>query len=250
MSITKKIKMFLHIPKTGGMSFKQYIFKNYPEYSYYHLINNKKQNIETSIKRFNTIPGDEVSKIEWCLGHYGFGIDKQLQNVKGEYFTILREPVDRIISHYYFVLSLEDHNWYDAGFQKGQSLEYLFDIKFHFSLFNLQTRFLASKNGNVITLKDKIHLDDNDLTIAKTNLDNYFKLIGITDRYDDFILLGQKLNYFPKSSCDLKNITKNRPQIKDIKKETTELIKYHNQLDTELYYYCKSKFEKLFKNIG
>ncbi len=55
-----------------------------------------------SITQLKNMPEEKRNKIRCLKGHMPFGLHKYLLN-SSVYLTVLREPIERVISHYYFV---------------------------------------------------------------------------------------------------------------------------------------------------
>ena len=87
--------VFLHIPKTGGITL-------------YHVLNRQFDRSQVFTIRglidrreFEELSEISRERLQLVRGHMEFGIHSWLTEPVS-YFTILREPVNRVISHYYF----------------------------------------------------------------------------------------------------------------------------------------------------
>jgi hypothetical protein len=84
--------IFLHPPRTGGNTITETLLKKFPREEIFLPSVSRYQK---STKEMNS------SKIRFMLGHATYyGIHKMVPDKKPRYFTILRNPADRIISHY------------------------------------------------------------------------------------------------------------------------------------------------------
>ncbi len=92
----KKQVIFLHIPKTAGSSLNSIIRRQYKSSEFFHVnsINNEKEMISKLIEI------KDSKKI--IFGHHSFGLHKYL-DINTKYITLLRNPIDRIISIYYYI---------------------------------------------------------------------------------------------------------------------------------------------------
>ncbi|SFM08777.1 Sulfotransferase family protein [Gracilibacillus orientalis] len=167
------------------------------------------------------------------------------------FFTILRDPADRVISTYYYIRSYER----DALYQKVNNMplqefiEYMQNDKIENKLYkkkdirniryrtvNLATRYLSGG-------------DPNDLEQAKKNITKHFDLVGFTDMYLESLFFMNKIHDWNFSSINRKNKTDNRPKIDEISPKIIQSIEQVNQHDKELYEWAKRKFHKKLTSL-
>ncbi len=99
------VKVLLHIQKCGGISVGEYIKSKYKKEEYLELYTKKiPKKIASSNSRVrNYLESLDLSSVKIVFGHAVFnGIEEYFPNRNVEYHTILRNPVDRIISLYNF----------------------------------------------------------------------------------------------------------------------------------------------------
>ncbi len=233
--------IFLHIPKTAGTSLQQLINRQFSTKLVYELDN---RDARKSMEIFQNIPNEEKKQYKVVLGHMWFGLHNFMPQ-SSTYITILREPIDRVISHYYFVNRRPDHYLYETVKSKNLTLKQYVETKLSTELNNGQTRLLSGEMDEEKYPFGKC--SQKMLERAKKNLKKHFSIVGIQEEFDDTLLLIQKiLNW--KISYIKENVTQNRPWMDEIPKETIELIKNYNRLDIELYNYAQKIFADLKKN--
>ncbi len=103
------VKVFLHIQKCGGTSVGEYIKSKYKEEEYLELYTKKipidlvVDTTEPHLRIRTYLESLDLSKVKIVFGHAVFnGIEEYFPNQKVKYYTILRNPIDRIISLYNF----------------------------------------------------------------------------------------------------------------------------------------------------
>ncbi|OLO37221.1 hypothetical protein BTR23_13940 [Alkalihalophilus pseudofirmus] len=211
------ILIHLHMPKTAGTTLRTIIKKNVNINNSYELYKygNRLKNILTDLN---------MKPIECIQGHFPYGIHSYLEQ-KCTYITMLREPVERVISEYYFIKSLPRHELHQQV-KKLTLVEYQQEER----NCNLQTRLLSGQ-----TNKASLTLDD--LQKAKEHINKHFKVVGITEMFDESIFLMKKEFGWRNLFYRKYNITKGKPTniAKNIKKKVAE----NNLLDIELYNYAR-----------
>jgi hypothetical protein len=104
---TEKTVFFLHIPKCAGTTLTEEIIKK--QFKPPQLIIFYEGGTQVLIDRLKKMPGKEQKKIKCIAGHFAFGIHRFYTARPCTYITLLRDPVERVISHYYYVLRRNDH---------------------------------------------------------------------------------------------------------------------------------------------
>lgn len=89
---------YVHIPKTGGTSFREYLR------SQYRPCTDAVLNRAVEVAGFCALSSAEKLRFDLVSGHFPYGFDPQLPR-RFLYFTCLREPVRRVVSNYNFMMS-------------------------------------------------------------------------------------------------------------------------------------------------
>ncbi|WP_051428308.1 sulfotransferase family 2 domain-containing protein [Bacillus sp. J33] len=87
----RDVLIFMHIPKTGGTTLSRIIDMQYKPNEIYRTYKNV-------VKAQGKMTDNNIRCIQ---GHDYFGIHKQI-NKPFKYVTLLRDPVERVISNYYY----------------------------------------------------------------------------------------------------------------------------------------------------
>ncbi|MGA5688520.1 sulfotransferase family 2 domain-containing protein [Cytobacillus pseudoceanisediminis] len=225
-----RILIFMHIPKTGGMTLKRIIKRQYPE--------NKilKDITDGRISEFKKTVSEK--EIQFVFGHLSFGLHMHTSQ-PCTYVTMIREPIDRVISMYYYVLGKKDHPLH--GIVKDLLFEEFIDhpdLKIHTS--NMQTKRALGKNS----------LSPSDLEQAMQNLKEHFSVIGITEMFDESVeLMKQKFNWNDISYVK-KNQTKKRLSKEEIEPNIINKVRANNELDIQLYNWAKNRLVQELKSIN
>ena len=211
----KKEQIFIHIPKTGGTTLDCAIngtewMQNKDTFHYRHIVH------ETKMSN-----AGDIFKQQNYDKYKDYSI-----------YMMLRHPVDKVVSEYFFV---RDRKEYFNLFKKKP--KNLIEYAKNPQASNLTLSFLIGKRFYPTTQP------------TKTDLERVIKLadelpihVGIFEEY------GKSLDFFrgkldlkiPKK-IDVKRVTLNRPRIDELDEGTKQLILKNNKLDLELYDYYKNK---------
>lgn len=237
--------IFIHIPKAAGTTLHRIIERQYPRNTIYTI---NGANVQKSIQEFKNLSEIERQKIRCLKGHMPFGLHKYLPR-PAAYITLLRNPVDRIISHYYYVLRTPSHYLYNVVTSENMSLSDYVSSGISPELTNGQTRLISGvERVDSITGDEPVSADI--LEIAKRNLQDYFIVGGLSERFDESLILFKSLLRWRNIFYIKQNVTRSRPSKREIPRKTMEVIEKHNKLDMELYEFAKQMFEEQIREQG
>jgi hypothetical protein len=219
-----KALIFLHLPKCGGTTLNRIIEW---EYDPRRIFSIDPIFFLWSYQKLNRLPANRLAKMQVLKGHMPFGIHRKLPQ-PFTYITFLRDPVERVISAYYFAknyLLHPKHRW----ISKLTLEEYVRSSPNH----NVQTKYLSGRD-----FVGDYHAGDcteEMLAMAKENLVRHFALVGLTERFDEGlailkIIFGWQISKYAKF-----NVTKTRLKQTSLPASTVELIKERNRFDVALY---------------
>ena len=251
---------FIHIPRTGGGTVSSAISKNY---SRLKTPGNMQKGPAKTRSGLQTI-ASRAGNWKAVGDHVPLGLCRQYLPGTTRYITVLREPVDRVLSHYHFhaqegnppgsrgdirlrkvweqiltneraelaepqeVVALEE----DAEFSLEEGLRRKICI-----YDNFMTRFLWG--GESIYGE----LPPDALDRAKKNVAGLW-FVGIRERLDDsLVLLGRRLG-LGLMPYNLRHVSKKRPALEETSPELRKLVAEHNALDVELYRFARELFEE------
>ena len=163
------------------------------------------------------------------------------------YINILRKPVDRVVSHFFYMRNdkIRPKHRIRQLKQSGQWNETLMDCvqnQHRGCEDNVMTRFLCGVPKFCNTGSTKA------LNRAKRNLVKYYAAVGILEEVEVFLkMLKQRLpSFFVRSHHQtLRNAKKNiLKRDSRVSKDVLTMIRGRNHADVELYDFAKEVFEK------
>ena len=217
-----KPALFLHIQKTAGSSIVEYARQ------YYSSV--------ISHGDFMYCKPEEFNDIQFISGHFGYEFAKYY--IPRRYsFVFLRDPVERVLSFYYYCRSgnLNDFKAYRAARENNleQFLALGFtDYSIGHGIVNNQAWQLACDYG-LRNIRKYTNSEIQELAI--NHLDN-FSYIGFTETFDEDRDNLMKALGLPIPECDTKtNANYGRPNRKDITSNALEILHEITRADQVLY---------------
>ncbi|NEQ96128.1 MAG: sulfotransferase family protein [Cyanothece sp. SIO2G6] len=241
--------VFLHIPKAGGTTLEHIIAKNYLPHQCIHA------NAAAITQNPSMIFHAELGHPRGVLmGHYQRS--SVLYQFLGDrsiiHFTMLRDPIQRVISHFNYTKTRSNHplnekvkDWTLEDYAQS-------DIK---ELQNNQTLRLLGDCSQKMAQQSL----DNPASLlieAKKVLANEFSLFGLTERYSEFLIMASKLLGWQDIFYVRKNTSKRSRRSTRIieaaqfSAAALQMICDRNQLDLQLYAYAQDLFQQRWQQLG
>jgi hypothetical protein len=229
--------IFIHVPKAAGTTLNRLIEWEYPLLQIY--------SVDPYFFRWSTahlwrLPKRRLKRFRVFKGHMMFGLHEILPQA-ASYITILRDPVDRVMSAFYFMRSYKLHPLYWKFRRENWSLE---DFVTRLPRDNVQCKFIA---GAVYAEPCTAEICER----AKENLVRYFSVAGLLERFEESLALMKLRFGWTLKNYSSFNVTRTRPNKRDLPKSTLDLIAERNRFDIELYE-CAAKLfqDAVTKNAG
>lgn len=246
--------IFLHVPKTAGTTLNRIIETQYNPLQIYSIPGGLGSH--WSMKKLRRASPKRLRKLQVVKGHMEYGFHRYLPQ-RATYMTILREPVDRIVSSYYYAMSYRHHPLHRIV--QSKSLVEFCELAPW--VHNLQTKLiggipvaeinprpavLAAQRGEFVPWHGFAgrHCEQQTLDAAGEHLKNRFSFVGLTEHFNDTLALMQ-ITYGWKISRFLRfRQSSKRPGSSVVPDEVIARITEMNKFDVELY----RQGEKMFQS--
>ena len=215
--------IFLHIGKTAGSTMRQILKRQFPA-SQTMTVRARRRPREETLADFARLPESERLRPRLIMGHTVFGLHEHVPR-PCRYVTMLRDPARLAISQHRYVLRTPGHRHHEQA--QGMSLEEYVESGLALEMDNSQTRAVAGDIGTPYRACTPEMLET-----AKRNLAAHFAWVGITERFDEsVVLLGRTFGW-----RDVRYVSANvaRGGAPPSNAEL-DLVRQANHLDQELY---------------
>ena len=232
--IVHRAIIFLHIEKTAGTSISNLIAKAHdPE---------AMLRIGSTPELMQILSKPSGKRYTAIMGHLFYGMHLfGLTYHPYAYYTMLRDPVDRLVSQYHYIRRTPGHHLHQLVNTNNLSLEQFARTNHHANQQVIRLGFHIHHHGNRFEIG---HTDKDILVTAKHTLVHGVKHFGIYEHFDESIdrlsaLIGVSINAIPQE-----NVSFNRQKVADLDRSTLDLIRQGNALDMALYEFAKQVFKE------
>lgn len=232
--------IFLEIPHTESKKYHKLLQGNFPNKAIFSL-NKKEGKTAESFKMLKPTERNQYRIIKG-ISHYGLHkLFKNQSNVK--YITLLRDPIDRIISLYNSIKKNKNHSLHENVVKANMTLKMFVSSSLTRELSNYQTSIISGISFNL----DKCNFDVYEE--AKKNIDKHFAHVGIYHYYDDSVRELKKIIGADKSD-EISYKGKQQQLKQSINSEVLDLIHERNIYDIILYNMFMTKYRDIEKELS
>lgn len=248
--------VFHHIPKTAGNSLLRVLEANYPDGELLQIYRDRKgqeapkPRIEAYAEYFAQIPPEDWSRVRCIAGHeVQWALPALGESFRA--FTLIRDPVDRVVSTHHYLGGREEYNW---GGKAGRIIREngwsIADV-YRYSLaalgagdLRLLRWFAPYFNGQARTILGQRETfpqgelspqQENELGTALDRVVSEHYVLGSVSEYEASLRRFAAEFGWSELPVVRENETARRPALEDIPEEEVELIRRYNALDAELY---------------
>jgi hypothetical protein len=239
-SVADPTVIFLHIGKTAGTTMRQVLRRNFQP-SDVMVIRVRGRGREETLERFGDLPQDVRARPRLIMGHTIFGLHEHVPR-PSTYITIVRKPSSLVLSQYRFVLRTPGHRHHETVVSQGMGIADYIRSGIALEMDNSQTRAIAGDRSTPYGECTDAMLDR-----AKRNLQGSFAVAGLTERFEETLILLQKTFGWSHMHYVRANVAPQGPSV-EVDDEARSLIDEHNRLDKELYAFVSERFDEALQS--
>ena len=245
-----KTLILLSMEKTAGTTLNMIIERQFPKDAIFIFRGLDSENFQKSMDLLQRLSEKERQRIRYVRVQPFFELHKYLPG-PCTYVTLVREPVDRVISEFYYEHQRSAYTGKYEVVSKNMSLEDYVRSGLRLS-WNGQVRELMGVQEGSWPNYGPFLVSQDGLEIAKANLRQHFTLIGLTEKFNEsLILLKRTFGWRTKDILYVKQLVSTiRPTRDKVGSETVKLIEEHNKLDMQLYEFAKQIFKERIRQQG
>lgn len=249
--------IFLHVPKTAGTTFRDMARLKIALSPPTNLLRKKLtfglsgiQPFSRRCKAIASLPQNKQKRIKLIYGHFGVGVHKYLDQPT-TYITVLRDPIARTISAFSYLRSdfmtqkqkfpCPDDDL--AAFAQSTG-EYA-----PFYINNLQVRMLGSNDASIDPAPGE-PCSKHMLEMAKDNIDKHFPVVGLTERFDESLLLIKRQLGWRTCFYSTMNIAVKKQHNTEYAQSDLDAVRDANQMDLKLYEFAQKRLQEQVDVLG
>ncbi|WP_082305073.1 sulfotransferase family 2 domain-containing protein [Persicobacter sp. CCB-QB2] len=231
--------LFEHVPKCGGTSVVTYLRQQYPGFQTFSMDN--RAPLE-SVELFRKLSEEKRFQYRFLYGHQAHLI-KDFVHPATKKFTILRDPIDRMVSHYYYVLRRPTHYLHQAVIEQQLDLKDYITLEISKELRNNYVhRFTQLEEGQMLELGDAA------VDMAFQVLTQEYAYVGLLEQLEQDLAVAKKhFNFISAFKPVLANATAGRIKVEELDTVTLERVQELNRLDILLYQRIKTYRQRSFQ---
>lgn len=209
--------VFLHLPKTAGTTLKAIIEGVYTPEKVLNL-----RVAQGGIRRLFAMPPAQRDAFDVIAGHLDWRVTRLLPGSR--VITVLRDPIDRFLSWYYYALRNENAPLHAELNADGGDIERAITGGRYAPQYNIMTDMLRDPTGPAASAVES----------AKRNL-GACAAFGLSERFTESVRLMERALGWPSTAWEDRNVTANRPSVGDLGADARAALEAGCAPDRELY---------------
>jgi len=225
--------VFVHLRKTAGTTLSYVMWRQFRRGA---AIDLNAATVEAANRTWNAMTAEQRARVRCIRGHLPFGADLFAPRAV-EFLTVLRDPVERVISEYFFNLTNAGQKHHAALTRGRITLDQYVHSELAVEAHNAQTRLLAGPDSGASP--------EAQLESAMTSLRDRIAVVGISERLDETLLLCRAVFGWRHVVYRRINVNRRRRPTATLAPASLAAIEEANSLDRRLYRFACARFEAM-----
>lgn len=238
--------LFIHLPKTGGTALRSAL-QNAFEPSRSAFVYGA-GDLDDSISRaaFEALSADEIRRLRLVMGHFRYGIHQRIDRPY-RYATLVRHPVDRVVSLYYHYVNLPGVRFLSRNYRERWRLR-LRRVSLEDWVFGEQR--VTTDNLMVRNVAGVVDVPFGGCTQAvfeqaMENVERGFAGVLVTEEIPQSLALLEQVLDRPLSPVGRENVNPKRPRLAEVDPAAAERIAELNQWDLRFYESARRRLQEI-----
>lgn len=181
---------------------------------------------------FLALPDERRVGLDFLAGHVDYGIHEHLGGPCA-YFAFMRDPVERVASHYYFIRNSPRHRYRHEAAK--MDLETFIASGIRPRMNNCMTRMISGLDAPYGKCPGSM------LDKAIENLSRDYFYLGIVERFDESLAMLAELFGWQGVEYEKRCVSREKPRLSELPGGALDVIREYNNLDIQLYQRLRGK---------
>lgn len=239
--------IFLHVGKTAGATMRRALRREFRSSEVMELkaptVEPDRLRRDGAVAYFASLPEAARARPRLIMGHMTYGLHEYVPR-PAAYVTLLREPIKLVLSQYHHVRRHEGHLLHEEAAAYPDLASYV-RSGISLEMDNSQTRAFAGDTTTPFGGCTPQMLER-----AKANLESSFAVMGLTERFDESLVLMQRAFAWDRIRYVSVNIDPGRNRRDAPSAEDLTFVKEQNALDLELYAWAAERFASTLRDTS
>jgi len=233
--------ILLHIEHTGGMTMKDVLHRQYPRGGFYNAKRGK------PFQPFINFTPEQRGAYKAMIGHVYYGVHTLIPR-PSVYHTWLRDPVERLLSTYHYFGRKPESRLHKAYVAGELRFEDVIEMPWYT---HVQLSRIVGVPADQFIRRRVENITPDSVEIAKQHLTDDFGVVGLTEYYDEtLLLLAKALGWKSPPYYLRRNSHTKANKADDIAPHLRHRIEQLAAPEIELYTWVRERFEQHLKELG
>ncbi len=230
------LPIFLHIEHTGGTTLHTILDRQYGDGLYYVPR-------PSAVEGLRALTPEQKASTQAVWGHFSYGVHRYLPQ-DSQYFALIRDPVNRAVASYYYEFRFNkspNHAKYlsgEIGWPEHIAKSWVTQTQI--------SRLIGGDEAE-LTKHRPCSVGVDAVAQAQANIETHFAFVGLTEYYDESLLLMARLCGWTKP---LHYIRRNTGERKDTPPGIREQLIDLTTQERAVYDWAKTRFLALVESQG